>query len=675
MVSKKSLFCALGLGFATLTRAAYLTNLSFNNDCLVGATSAIGTISLNATSASPVTVNLTSNSPYLSVPTSITIPANWPINKWTFTATSSIVTATTVVRVVAKYGDRWQVSNVTLVPNSGSFAIQNASARAGAGMVRVRWKKLLEESFGTTLKGYRISRTDAVDGTVVLNGTPVIADEFLDRNVVPNRVYSYTVQLVDSANTIKGSSPSVNATPMADNPLPWRVAPPSTTVSDKMSFSVRTPGGLINPTAQVYVDGQKYGSIIRDSMDRSSTKTDLVGAVDTTELGNGPHTLAVVLDTDNPRSTQFVNFQCQNDVCRVKVEDVADVFVAEGASISFRYGGSNVYISPGPDWIIQAMDGEGNLVREWSGQGSDAKLAWNGKNALEQILLMDEYRVRIKYGLNGSYNDWSPWKPITVTQGSPNYLALVSITEKDNPTITIDYAQELKERLFNRSQSYWSFKPLVLTRYHKKDYGPPFGPEKDGRIYASEKLRLRIRLWLESTVKDFYYYGHGSFGTTNSGVHVGNFQWGGLNFYSYQAYESGGVPSDTVFPAEYLSVPGLFGSGRGDFNTVFLDMCFSAGLDTTPSYLWRDAFQIYAPEEQSFIGFRGDSYLNTDGNGNASNWHSWRSAFWYYVCSGYYISQAQTLANQDITGPGPNITPATSNKTQIYGNEQIPETE
>jgi hypothetical protein len=664
--------------------AQNVTSVRLQEDCLVGGTSTTGTVIIDVQSASPTVIYLVSDNPSLQVPSQVVVPAGWPLPRANFTATTSAVGEIVTGRITARCGDRSQVSDFTVVPSESSLNVQYLSATAGRGIVCLSWKKLEDGSFEQSLKGYKIRRKDPIGEVVDLVGTATVTNGFLDTSATAGTAYSYQVYLVSPTGVTKGVSSWVSATPLAGATLNWVVSPPAPPAicSGFIGFSASTqlgggaqppspaggkvasaaplPSSIGGPPASgtVYLNGSRIGEAHPPTPESGQSQYVLFGGIDTAALDTVPNQLHIVAELNGvPVATPVA---CENPVTGVSVEDVLDKVVGELSVLRFTYGGT--YVSPGPAWTISVKSGP-NVVRSWSGIGASPEVAWDGRNATGEPVPEGDYDVSISFE-NGQAV--STPKPVTVVNGNPTFLALISVMETTNPSSTITFAANLRQYMEQRRMLYPNLKPLILVRYHILD----FGPNQTPLVVASEKLRLRIRKWLQNSVEDFYYYGHGGFDTSTT-PYSGFFRWGGLSFWSANQYQKSGELADLVHPEQKLSVYAL-ASSRWPFNSVFLDCCFGWGTAANPSQHWLTAWCITDDLEQCFLGWRGYSYKNSMNSGALTAWYSWRNIYWQRICQGYYVSQAITLAHLLASGANPGELPWDPGKTQLFGNAQIP---
>gem|GEM_PF-5426259 len=274
---------------------------------------------------------------------------------------------------------------------------------------------------------------------------------------------------------------------------------------------------------------------------------------------------------------------------------------------------------------------------------------WDGRNSSGNPVADGAYTVRVTFNPGGSFT-----YPAKLVAGPDQCegVFIVGKTEHDTQVIIDNYCSRIRASMERRKSMFPNYKYVVIPTVN------------DGKVYGNfgTRMRKKLREWFGTTLRDFYWYGHGSPATLDIG---------GMTFHSATSPRGKRILwPDQVNPL--LNLSPYFALGNASVNSVYLDACNTA----TSSYSWLNAFLMNGiPEECCFVGMGGLNGALTATNSFGtfeSIWYDYNVRYLDYVAAGYYRSQAIALAISNCGGMDNGFSPKTPGLIQRYGDAQIP---
>jgi hypothetical protein len=621
------------IAISGLAHGQYLKSVEVAQDTFVGAGSTTGTVRMSGNVPSNRTVLLESRDESIAVPPSVTVPSGQATATFTVTyhGGAGLVTANVVAHSVG-YTQRKRVNAVNA---ASAFAIPNLSARSGRGGVWLSWDGVPEDVFGDWIRGYRVLRKPA-GGSFSMLATGIESGAFVDTTAAEGATYVYKVEVRNGANALLASSPEVAHTKtLGAATMAW----PNVSLNGGV-VTVAFPNP--DPTQEHYdlfVDGKHFGTGSATPSNGGSSAT-VVCEIDTTLLTDGNHSavLASTAEQADLHASDVKTFKTLNPMHSVGYDGICQTADGEYAAFGAQY-------LFGATSTIQVLDANNTVVRSWTFDGGDAKVVWDGKDALGAVVADGEYKFKAEGGspANGTF-----YRLVKVG-AAPAFLAIVNYTKSaTDPTVLtegIAYGNRVRSYVQQLSQATSGFPWLFYMVY-------------DQESISRETVR-KLCKWLRSSAKEIYLMGHGFRTEENETNH---FVLIGKNITVHNA----GTPSKGW---TRITIP--YWVGTRQYRFLFLDTCHSAGSNKSgipqdcwllgsppePTYMtrfphqqWATAFNIETedPFEGAFVGFNGQMYF-AQSAGIGRWWRDWREYFWQSLASGNYtVAGSLTRADQRL---------------------------
>ena len=628
--------------------ASVLANLTVSKPVIFGVGSTTGTVTLNATSTTAVTVTLKSGDANMTVPASVVISAG-SLSK-TFTIATKIAYAKpTHVTISGAFGGLLQSDVVTGVPAAYSVSIQTLAAGAGNGCVVLTWADLEQGTY----RGYNIYRFNGTT-SVKLNATPQTSALYPVTGLTNGTPYQYKVSVVSASGTESALSAAVGATPSAAiASLSW-VTPPTTATGMLELYAAMSSGSCTGDS--LLIDGADAGG--------GGAAADHPGqeevSCDTTNLTNGMHTFQLFsFDGVSVFATQPISIQVSNDFNGFTVDGVLLPDQGGATSIQGTMPAGTV------QWTLQVLNDVTNaVVRSWTGTTSTIHMSWDGTDSAGVVQASTSYIVQLT-AVDNQARQKIAKRHVALIKGTPNGVALIDIT---SPHFLDDWA--LKDSITAQFETMHGSNPS-FTYAVVYSYG-------QGKILSTFIAYLRD--WMSNTVTDFYLYGHGL--NPVPGIHPASIV-AGITFWS--ARFTPGTLYDVYTkkrPNKHFIVPDI--TNLRQYNFAMIDSCFSLGGNAFSTTLpldqsWPNAFNIgtdfnYASSFFGWDGLAGENThkAHTTGTLEPSNWLLWRQQFWLGLSAGYTVyddianATSKTKSSPDYHGPE-DVNPWDTDKAQFIG--------
>lgn len=615
----------------------YLQSVDVVSDCLVGGGNTTGTVRLNIRTNTSRTVALSTSSNSVSVPASVVIPAgqravNFPVTVNFFGSLSTDFI----------YGslDSWmQKVKVSAIPSYSAIAAVNQSRITGAGGVWIQWETTEEDVFGKEIGGFIIKRKSPGGSYAPLNSVPTTYSEFVDATAVPGTTYFYRVDLVSSNGSIlsAGSEGSPVTIGTSGGTINW-IDQPSATSSGVVTVSASQSSGVGQMI--MYVDGKPMVSL-HDNNDLGFGDDVLVGSFDTRELANGNHSFFLASKVGSEILSVSSIVQCQ--VTNTNSNDNSDG-IADTVRLLYNeiHATLPMYTSA---YTINIKDWSGNVIRSWTGFGTEARVVWDGRSNSGAAVADGNYTTEVKGTgqLNGKQTFayrvgvLPKFLSLIVMLGSKphgvpvpqDYEAVVTQTHRDLVETVISSASNIKTQ-FDPSFSY----AVVAIPEEQK---------------VSSALMKSIRYWLKSSVQYFFHLGHGvgpkSATDWRHSLCIGSN--GYINNFStrrtWSQIDWSEVAQNKAFKFMFLFDCNAFGKDleHGDQTLGY--------MTPTPNNVWATISHVnMVPYDGCLIGFNGQSvFLNTFDSASTSKncWYRWIAKFWQMFGQNNYVTDCLVAAH------------------------------
>jgi Bacterial Ig domain/Fibronectin type III domain len=595
------------------------------------------TVELNRATSIDVRVLLGHNAPSaISIPQGVVVKAGKTKASCLLTGVSSggTVEGTDVI-VRGNAGGFIQGAHVVVMPANFSPTMTNLRGFGGNNCVVLTWDAMPDLS----VRGYRVLRRRNGVVTEVTDSIQTAA-EVADMEI--NASTEYQVRIVQWSGVEVPSSWITVAQKTNVAALEWNSMP--STASGILSIKASiVASGTLPDDVYLLIDGQNVGSVYS----RNSSATDLDNfleiqySLDTAEYSNGNHTIQLVGGSSKIYgfASTPLNIDFNNQFSSYYAGGIFNPLRGEiaGMTVNLPVGTTN--------WTINITnDRTGDIVKQWSGNGRLAQVAWDGiKN--DGFMVEDESEEEYSINLmQANQVNTGNHRPIKPQKYSPDGLALISqISTKRVGGVDVlvpEFDEQLRDivthafKNWKQVKSGFTYRVLYAPDYKANKYGGPKG------------LRRTI-FEMMTHARYFYLFGHGS--RTPSGnpySHAENrVYWGngknpdGLGFQSYAGGSYFHNTDDGVINMDDVML------WRGKYNFAFIDTCWSAGFNTGEGDFyfekpgsqlrngndWARAMKMDGGDDTElnvFMGWDGEMYVNSLHNGNESAWSIWRKKFW-----------------------------------------------
>ncbi len=543
-----------------------------------------------------------------------------------------------------------QAAQLTIVPATTSFTVQNLSAIPANGAVVLDWQELPTRS----VKGYNVYRTGQ---TTPINGaTPLPSAIYVDNGRTNGTASSYQVTVVkldgtETSRTATGASASATPTGAAGMfawiDLPTVPLSEETTLFANLSSSVSSGGVLL-------IDGKIVAplssQVTAEQAAGNTTFPDYSTNLPVQGLTNGSHTVQI-LGRDNQYA--FVSAPL-NIVVQLPFSKFSGSMIVTPSANEPMYLEETLPIGT-VRWTARILDVLGAAVYAWADSTDRLKVSWDGydSNGNEfpdgsftfEVTAYDSNGQATKQQKHGSKVRTFPYTLALFdnTTTTFNWSVLPTGAQTTALTIEKDLADRVKT-IFKDSNS--SAAGLAL-RWDED-------PGKD-----------KLLKWLKGSVKVFYIQTHGILSTQQTrGLEGGaaqGLQWGKYVFWPDRSTK-GGFAADSDISIVVNEIPEM-----KQYKFVFLDACTSAGgakanrkamtpmfsqpgqwtgPNTTVDAKWQQAFNV-GGSDRLFCGWNGDissNFFLPPGVGNniiRSSSFYWRYHFWDRFAKGdqYYVAR------------------------------------
>ncbi|MGE0001915.1 MAG: FlgD immunoglobulin-like domain containing protein [Fimbriimonadaceae bacterium] len=593
-------------------------------------------------------VLLESRDESITVPPSVTVPSGQSTASFTITYDGGAGPVT--ANVVAHSGGYSQRKRVNAVASAAAFAVPSLTARSGRGGVWLSWDGVPEDVFGDWIAGYRVLRKP-VGGSFSQIAAGIESGSFVDTTAAEGASYVYKVEVRNGANSFLAGSPEVAHTKtLGAATMTW----PSVNLNSGV-VTVAFPNP--DPTQEHYglvVDGKLFGTGSATTSNGGSSAT-IVCEIDTSMLANGNHTAVLVSTSEQAdlHASDVKTFKTLNPMSSVGNDGICQTADGEYAAFSAQY-------LFGATSTIQVLDTNNTVVRSWTFDGGDARVVWDGKDALGATVADGDYKFKSEGGspANGTF-----YRLVKVG-AAPEFLAIVNYTKDRDPangydpdllTETIAYGNRVRSYVQQLSQNTSGFPWLFYMVY-------------DGELISRETVRKMCK-WLRSSASALYLIGHGFRAAEQATVHT---VWIGANVQVHYA----GLARKGW---QHITVP--YWVGGRQYRFLLLDTCHSVGSNKSdnpkdcyvsgnpahgtymtlyPHKTWAEAYNVDTDEvlEGAFVGFNGQMFF-AQGAGLGRWWRDWRDYFWQALSSGNYsvaeaLNRADQLLPSFATHPNPS---------------------
>ncbi len=199
-----------------------LTSLYLGPNGIVAGTSGTGTVTFSGTAPNPISVACSSDDPSITVPASLTLPANQSSLQFSYSAND--VSFPTTATVTVSYNGKTQTAQITVQPAIQLTASATGNDTNGLGKISLFWTGV------ANAVGYNIYRQSTSSGTfsrIASNVTtqdagPVLMPTYVytDTGLANGNSYAYYVVAVLSNGSEKGTSNVDTDTPDPTG-IPW----------------------------------------------------------------------------------------------------------------------------------------------------------------------------------------------------------------------------------------------------------------------------------------------------------------------------------------------------------------------------------------------------------------------------------------------------------------------
>jgi hypothetical protein len=567
--------------------------------------------------------------PSLGVPASVTIPANSYFGYASFTPPSHI--RDEIVQINATMAGSTYGGQVAVVQSSEITSVQGVTATACPGGVDVQWNGLplvtrppyfIYRSASTQPNSWTLLNPAIRRGNLIAV-PPVLGSEFFDTTAVPGTNYNYKVSLL--ANSSVYGTANVTAV-AAGSGVTWISAPSitGTVIAGTVSFPV---GGEF--TAKLFCDGEYVGALAQaDVMDPNPNYAYFNFSLDclSSFVGSNSATFCVLVNQNgNPYASSVTSLIVTSSPWNVaRNDDVLEAQLGESAFCDITYSGAT-------SWTYSITNSGGTQVFSTSGSGSHAYAIWNGGSSPS-----DNYSTNLTFQ--------TPSGPKTHTsytflaRNAPQFMGLIAAVESDNPTEMSTYDHWLGQTVASCYPANYVWILLHTTANTSQGEG----------TWPSDTLQNKIYQYFSTTVRDFYYYGHG---------YPEEFHFGDLVFYAVTE-----PPTSPAFEDHQINVGSVTQNMGHQFNIVILDACNTAGPEPVlkngnpgpVTYSWFKSFGI--PTTGSMVAYdgytEGFDVHGIFGSG-PSPWSQWDHYLFGYLAGFGQVSLSTAIQNTiQIFSPG-----------------------
>jgi len=580
------------------------------------------TVQLAQSSTQDTVVKLRSSSPNLTVPSSVTIPANATSASTAFTVTPGAEDEE--VNIVAWSQNDCREATFGLYATPTTLALGAPTVQAGFQCVKIQFQPL---SSSPGLSHRLVYRWEPYN-VAYTRTTCDPGEMFLRINSTGS--YRIGVEAVFPSGRVV-ASPFVTVSSLSTGPTLSVPAMPANPVSGVWSTSVTASAGSLTEV-QVYRGLVSVGG--GRQLSTSTGASTISASVDTTTVPTGKNTfsfygLAGGTLATTATAPDFLTVG-NNGLLSFFVDDfVEEPDPVEGSSDKLLNDVATIRAdlpSGTTTWTVDVRSETGTVWRTWSGTGNSVRLAWNGCNSTGNFVGFSSPSVRLTF-TNGTTTQ-SYDRAVTVIAKNPNFLGFIHRFGTHNGDLL--YARKLLDELVRMNTfTPGSIRPAVMVRSENFQTTPSF--------------RRKIRNWIKNTGQYFYIgaHGNGRFKTSES-VHEA--YWGGLTFANYSVGDPG---------QKFISILSLVSTPRYKF--AWIDACQSSGvgtnnpgvMTTSPNDGWTGAFRINQ-SGGSCLTWNGNALQMFSQSGTLNIWYRWSVKIWEYLANGYSVSDAQFYALNDI---------------------------
>lgn len=565
------------------------------------------------------------------MPGTVTIPAGQQLTQVTATINTfseeeeGVISATDATGTL-KSATFAQVATTRLSTLGG------VTAAVGNGNALIFWSALPESAFqvpiGTSngnnrYVGYRVTRLQSDGQAAVVQGALFKGGLVHDYGIPAGVSVQYRVELLNGSQVAVIASTSMSSAQASSAPSLTHSVPPA--VSGGRITGKVTPSVNANFLGWVFVNGELVGSTRSQYRFATPTFTTAYSVEDELVRGEAASYSVTIVGFINQQivaSAPAVVTQVTGGFSDFQPIEILDPNRSEVARLSYR-----VPLDSGTSWNLEIRTAGNILTKSWTGTGTRAIVEWDGKDSTGSYVADGEYSAILTYESGGSITKNS--KGIKVFRGSPQFLGLVVQVVEDSAGS--DQTKDLESDIVTYC-AYINEKLSVQTPNLSRGI---FGFRAEDEL--SKKARLKIRKWMKTSVRDFYYYGHAG-GVT--------FDAGGLRFDAEEMYKDG-LPLSAKAQDKIIAIDSLTAlrGGTNSWNAIVLDGC-----NTCAGFKFREAFGITI-DSGAFVGWTDLSGNFRDGfrgltfpSGRETEWLYFWLEFWKQISLGYHVTQAATRA-------------------------------
>lgn len=384
-------------GTAAVTAAAstplYLSNLTLSSSAVTGGSGTTGTVTLSRPAPTGgVTIALRSNNRAAVVPATCFVSAG--ATQATFSITTAAVSTSTDVTLSGSYNGWTQGNELSVLPSNPPSSpppgVPVIHVASGNGCAVVAWERLA----AGTVSGYNVYRT--LGGTTtLLTATPFAGNYYPDAGLTNDASpYYYQVAAVDKQGREQALSAPVSAAPSSSVvTLNWINPPPS--VTDQLGTDASFSSGGQVFGSLFFIDGVLAGGLEDKRVTVNGVQTYTTGVgYDSTELSNGPHTVQLLGFADADHTVAAVapplTIQVSNTISRFRVDNSG--FDPTQKELCYVHATAPA----GSTWTVQVTrQDDSTVLRTWQGASSLVNLAWDGKYAAGNVVLLTDYTLHL----------------------------------------------------------------------------------------------------------------------------------------------------------------------------------------------------------------------------------------------------------------------------------------
>ena len=609
------------MGLARPDPAIVVTNLTLSVTGVTAGASLTGTVTISSKNpTSDTTLMLSSSNPAVLLMPTVTIQAG-ATQSLPFTIATDVnaVSEPLTVTISASSGHWTQSASLSIRPANYVVSVDSLDVAAGNGCSMLTWQGLPAGA----VAGYYVYRRR--NGAVTRLTTSPLSDPlYIDSGLVNGVAYDYQVTAIDFNGAALATSAWINITPSNTIPqLNWlnQVA----NVTGMVELAIMSAAGDGASGVTLLVDGAIYSGAGVPS-GTSTRPKGLYASLDSGDFSNGSHTVQMYgYIGDAVCVTPPMVIQINNDISAIESNALFDPSAEEVAPFSASLPANIDY------WTVNVTsDLDGSAVTSWTGTTTNVSITWDGKNSSGADAADGTYSIELA-AFRAGKPPIKTKKHKTLGRGAPQGLALVSsLGVEDTPDLITQYVAAIRSSFDAMHNTNGSFKGIVIHSIGMKP--------KD-----RQASMLKIRGWLQNTVQDFYYYGHGGDAVT-VGVNQAPqfFQFGGTNFWpNYTSPAMRRRHNDAAkFKTLHFFINDLTANRDPQFgyNFVMIDDCNSSGNPDENRYdinTWYNGFNLDNTNYFScFWGWYGLSGslgftdpVTQKPNGETA-WSVWRKEFW-----------------------------------------------